>query len=91
MTAGKDAGPSRAQGLKRQAVLILVGYGLLPLTYPVFIRGVKPMSPKEVRTIAKDRTLIDQVRESPVDQYKARFRLIVSTALIIVLIAIVFF
>jgi hypothetical protein len=49
------------------------------------------MSPKEVRTIAKDRTLIDQVRESPVDQYKARFRLIVSTALIVVLIAIVFF
>jgi hypothetical protein len=72
-------------------MLILVGCGLLPLTYPVFIRGVKPMSPKEVQTIAKDRTLTDQVLESPVDKYETRFRLIVSIALIAVLIAIVFF
>jgi hypothetical protein len=49
------------------------------------------MSPKEVQTIAKDRTLTDQVRESPVDKYEARFRLIASITLIVVLIVIVFF
>jgi hypothetical protein len=49
------------------------------------------MSPKEIQTIAKDRTLTDQVLESPVDKYEARFRLIVSITLIVVLIVIVFF
>lgn len=42
------------------------------------------MSPREVKTIAKDRTLTDQVRESPVDSYEARFRLVVGIALIVV-------
>jgi hypothetical protein len=49
------------------------------------------MSPKEVQTIAKDRTLTDQVLESPVDKYEARFRLIVGITLIVILIAIVLF
>jgi hypothetical protein len=67
------------------------GLRAIALTYPVIHKGSKTMSPKEVQTIAKDRTLTDQVRESPVDKYEARFRLIASITLIVVLIVIVFF
>lgn len=47
------------------------------------------MGPSEAKTVAKDRTLIDQVRESPVDKYEARFRLIVGITLIVVLCAMI--
>lgn len=49
------------------------------------------MSPREVKTVAKDRTLIDQIRESPVDSYKARFRLVVGIAFVVVVVALMLF
>ncbi len=49
------------------------------------------MTPREVKTIAKDRTLTDQVLESPVDSYEARFRLIVGIALIVIVVALMLF
>lgn len=49
------------------------------------------MSSREVQTIAKDKTLTDQVRESPVDQYEVRIRRIVCIVLVVILIAIVVF